>query len=95
MAPKRQLHIGPRGYTTGETGPHSYQQSPVGQQARDEKTTGHKARPRWASDQLPGHDHGGPARVPGGDCYPASDHSDGKPAHHFSGGKPLHDLSDR
>jgi hypothetical protein len=96
MTPKRQVYSGPKGYQTGERGPHSYQQDPLEQQAReDSPATGHKVRPPWGGDDgLPGGDHGGSSKLPEQGCYPSADRSDGKPAADLSGGKPLRDLSD-
>jgi hypothetical protein len=93
MALKRQVYAGPE-KSAGYHGPY-HQAHPVGQQARDDKTTGHLHKPRWGIDQKPGHDYSGPPSVKSDNCYPASDRSDGRPAADLSGGKPVCDYSER
>jgi hypothetical protein len=94
MAPRRQVYTGPE-KSAGYRGPY-HQAHPVGQQARDDKTTGHKTTPYWGGDnQKPGHDHSGPPSVKPDNCYPASDRSDGRPTTDLSDGKPICDYSER
>jgi hypothetical protein len=93
MPPKREVYGGPE-KGAGYRGPY-HQGHPLHQQARDDSpATGYPASAYWRpDDQRPGADLGGPTtHVREQNCYPASDHSDGKPACDWSGGKPLHDL---
>jgi hypothetical protein len=97
MSPRRELRSGSHGFSTqGYVQGGSYQHRPADQKARDDSpATGYPTSARWRpDDQRPGADLGGPSTLPEGDCYPASDRSDGLPACDWSGGKPLHDLSD-